>query len=420
MLMQSDIFTGIDVGTTKIRVVVGQFHGEDEKPTIVGVGEAQSQGMRKGVVVDSQAVAQSIREAVDQAEKTSGVEISGATVSVNGSHITGMASKGVIAVNGVDSEISPEEVQRVEEAATIVQLPPNREIIHVFSRNFRLDGQEDVKNPVGMKGVRLEVDTHVITASTPNIKNVYAAFEAAGIAVHDRLLAGVASGNSVLDTQQRESGVAIVDIGSSTTNVVVHEEGDIQHVAVIPVGSTNITNDLAIGLRTEIDIAEKIKLKLSNSSDDSKLKNIKIKVGKTEHSFERSEVIDIIAARIEELFELIDHELISVGRSGKLPGGVVFVGDGSNLYGLIDFGKETLALPARVSHPQGYSGITDKIGKPGMTCAVGLMLHDTLDYSSSSQPQTGFSLSKRGRKKDKKSQSNPTAKAKSIVKKFIP
>lgn len=419
-MQSSDIFTGIDVGTTKIRVVIGQFHGEDEKPTIVGVGEADAEGMRKGIVVNSQAVGRSIREAVSQAEQTSGMQVSGATVSVNGSHITGMASKGVIAVNGVDSEISEEEVQRVEEAATIVQLPPNREIIHVFSRNFRLDGQEHVKNPVGMKGVRLEVDTHVITASSPNIKNVYAAFEQAGIAVHDRLLAGVASGNSVLDTQQRESGVAVVDIGSSTTNVVVHEEGDIQHVAVIPIGSTNITNDLAIGLRTEIDIAERIKIHLSTSGDHEDATDLTVKVGKQEHTFKRADVIDIIEARIEELFELIDHELISVGRSGKLPGGVVFVGGGSNLYGLVDYAKQTLALPARVMHPKGFSGITDKIGKPEAACVVGLMLHDTLGYSQSSSPQSGFSMPKLPSRKGKKSSKNSSAKAKNIVKKFIP
>lgn len=413
-------FVGIDVGTTTVRVVVGQHHDESEAPTIVGVGEAESLGMRKGSVANPSEVANAISTAIAQAEQTSGAQINSATVSVNGPHIAGMTSKGVIAVSSSDKEITTEEIERVEDAATIVQLPENREILHVFSRSFRLDGQENVKNPMGMKGVRLEVDSHVTTASTPAMRNMYSVFDQANVSVSDRLVVGVADSNSVLSRTQRESGVVLVDIGSSTTNVVIHEDGDVQHVAVIPVGGVSITNDLAIGLRTEIDIAESIKLKLGSEHDDVESKDVEIKVGSKTHSFSREDISEIVFARVEELLELIDHELSSVGRSGKLPGGVVFVGGGANLHGLVDYTKDKLSLPARIVVPKGFSGITDKIGKPGYACAVGLMLHDMQVGGGGKTANQRFDAVNKFKKRGKKSSPGASSKAKNILNKFKP
>ena len=373
-------FVGLDIGTSQVRCVVASLSDGDVAPTIVGVGTSPNLGVRKGSIVNIQETAQAVDVAIDEAERMSGFQVSSATVNVNGNHIKGMNSKGVIAVGAANREITNEDIIRVEEAATVVQLPPNREIIQVFAKNYLLDGQDNIKDPVGMSGVRLEVEAHVVTAATPSLRNIDTVLEATGTSINSKLLSGLAATESVINRQQRENGVAVIDFGASTTNLTVLEEGDVQYVAVIPMGSNNITNDLAIGLRTELEVAEKVKLESNvdsvGTSRIKKAKKVKFTVNRREYIFTQDDIENIMQARLDEIFEHIDKELARVNRSGQLPGGVIIAGGGAKLQGLEDYAKEALRLPVRIAKPTGFSGLSDKVDSSEFSTAVGLMLHD--------------------------------------------
>jgi len=254
-------YVGLDIGTSMVRCVIGTRDEVTGAVSIIGHGLSQNQGMRKGVVMHIDDAAESIIQAVSEAERISGIRLEKATVNINGSHVLGMSSRGVVAISGANREISPEDRDRVEEAATIVKLPANREIIQVFAKNYRLDGQDNIKDPIGMHGVRLEVDCHIITAATPNIHNLDLVLEKAQITAQHKTISALAAAEAVLERKQKEAGAAVIDIGAGTTNLAVIEDGEIQHVAVIPMGGMHITNDLAIGLRTDLDVAEQVKLK---------------------------------------------------------------------------------------------------------------------------------------------------------------
>lgn len=369
---------GLDVGTTTVRCVVGHVDAAGQTPTIIGVSEVPNSGMRKGVVVNLVGAAQAIDKALEDAERMSGHQINGATVSVNGSHIVGMSSRGVIAVGTNGHEISEHDLSRVEEAATVVQLPPNREILDVTPRSYQLDGQENIKDPIGMTGVRLEVDAYVITALGPHLKNLVKSCEMTETSLHRSVLAGLASARAVLTDRQMENGVLLVDLGGTTTNVAVFEEGDLQHVAVLPVGSVNITNDLAIGLKTDLDVAEAVKLKHAVAHRRLRKEEgaIKIKIDNENHEFDLEDIDMIVDARLEEIFELINKELKSIGRAAKLPGGVVATGGGALLAGIDEYAKDALQLSARVGRPTGYGGVGEKVSAASFSAAVGLMLID--------------------------------------------
>lgn len=375
----SQYAVGLDVGTTTVRAVVGHTDTPGQAPTIIGVGAHENAGMRKGTVVNLVNTAQAIDKALEAAERMSGHQIDRATISINGSHIVGMSSKGVIAVGTSGHEINEEDLARVEEAATVVQLPANREILEVTPRSYQLDGQDNIKDPIGMTGVRLEVDAHVITALGPHLKNLIKASEMTETQVAHTVLAGLAAARSVVSEQQMENGVALIDIGGTTTDIIVYEEGDLQHVAVLPVGGVNITNDLAIGLKTELDVAERVKLEhaVANSSlRRGGAGTVKIKLADTTHEFETDDIDMIVDARLEEIFELINKELKSIGRAAKLPGGVVITGGTANLKGIADYAKEALQLSARVGKPSGFGGVSEQVEKPEFATAAGLMLLD--------------------------------------------
>jgi cell division protein FtsA len=370
-------FVGLDIGTQNVRCVVGMVDEADPtKPTIIGHGSAKNHGMRKGVIAHVDDVADAVAHAITEAERLSGVHIQHATVNINGSHMSGINSRGVIAVSTASKEIGPDERLRVEEAATIVQLPPNREIIQVFAKNYRIDGQDNIKDPIGMNGVRLEVDTHIVTALAPNVRNLELVLERSKLAAEHKTLSSLAAAEAILDRTQKEAGTLLVDIGAGTTNIAIIEDGEVHHVAVIPVGSTNLTNDLAIGLKTELEIAEKVKLEHAILDDSNKDVNAKVEHEGKNHLFEVEEIKMITEARIEELFELIDKELKSVKRSRKLPGGVVFVGGGSKLSGIEAFARDKLELSARLGSLQPLSGLVDTVEDRSYATAVGLMLLD--------------------------------------------
>lgn len=376
---QAAHFIGLDIGTAYVRCVVGMVDVTDgAKPSIIGHGSAPNLGMRKGVVVHIEDVAEAVVQAVTEAERVSGISIRHATVNINGVHVMGINSRGVIAISAANREITPEDRLRVEEAATIVQLPPNREIIQVFAKNYRLDGQDNIKDPVGMHGIRLEVDTHIVTAATPNIRNLDIVLEKSHIIPSHHTVSSLAAAEAVLNRQQKESGTVLLDIGAGTTNLVVIEDGEVQHIAVIPIGGIHITNDLAIGLKTDLDIAEAVKLQHARLDDMKAKPRVSVTHGGTEHSFSTDDIKMVVEARVEELLEYVDKELKKIHRSRKLPGGVVIVGGTAKLPGLAEFTKEKLELAARIGSLQPVGGLVDTVEDPAYFTAVGLMLLEML------------------------------------------
>ena len=267
---------------------------------------------------------------------------------------------------------------RVEEAATIVSLPPNREIIQFFAKNYSLDGQRNIKDPVGMHGVRLEVDAHIVTASSPNLRNLDMALEKAEISPTHHTISGLAAAEAVMTRQQKEAGTALIDIGAGTTNLIVFEDGEVQHIAVLPIGGQHITNDLAIGLRTDLDIAETVKLQHANLKQIDKKAGVTVKVGDKTHNFQLEEINMITEARAEELLEYVDKELQKIKRSRKLPGGIVLTGGTSKLPGLDELARDKLQLPARIGKLHNIGGLVDTVEDQGFTTVVGLMLLDML------------------------------------------
>jgi cell division protein FtsA len=383
-------FVGLDIGTSTVRVVVGITDQNNQgKVSIIGHGSAPNQGMRKGMVVHIEDVADAIAQAITEAERLSGVRLQGATVNINGSHVSGLNSKGVIAISAANREITTEDRLRVEEAAAIVQLPSNREIIQVFAQNYRLDGQDNIKDPVGMHGVRLEVDTHIVTASTPNLRNLDMALEKAQVLIHNHTLSGLAAAEAVLSRQQKEAGTVLLDIGAGTTNLVVLEDGEVQHVAILPMGGMHITNDLAIGLKTDLDVADAVKIHHATLSPTASKRDLRIKVNNKEHIFKAEDVAMITEARVEELFEYVDKELAKIHRAHKLPGGVVLVGGTAKLPGMAEFAKEKLQLAARVGKLQPMTGLIDTVADPTFCTAAGLMTLDMLLMPEVEMPRIG-------------------------------
>lgn len=372
---------GLDVGTTTVRCVVGYEDPGNPGINVIGSGEAKNNGgMRKGVVVNIVNTAQSIDQALDAAERMSGQEVHAATVNINGAHISGMASRGVVAAGATGHEISEDDLARVIDAATIVQMPANREILQTTPRSFQLDGQDNIKDPVGMQGVRLEVDAHVITALAPHIHNLQKAVDMTKTEPRRLAVSSLAAARAVLNEQHIENGVILIDLGGTTTNIAVFEEGDLQHIAVLPVGSVNITNDLAIGLRTDLAVAEQLKLEHAiggRRPEKDQGKTVHISHETKKLAFEIDEIDMIVSARLEEIFEMIDGELASIQRAGKLPGGAVLTGGGARLKGIDETARERLRMSARIATIQG--GLTDVSGsvhKPDYAVAVGLMLLD--------------------------------------------
>lgn len=372
----SSYAVGIDIGTTTVRAVVAHIDGSTGVPTIVGVGKAPNSGMRKGVVVNLNGPAQAIDDALGEAERMSGYQVDSATISVNGAHILSTHTDGMVAVGAADHEINRDDLARIEEVATLGKIPANREILDVIPHAYRLDGQDNIKDPLGMTGTRLEIDAHVISGLTPYLVNVQKAAETAKVEPHAVVPTAIAAGRAVLGEQQLENGVAVIDMGGATTSIAIYEEGDLQYTGVVPIGGVNITNDLAIGLKTDPEIAEKIKIEHASAVARKENSGISIKHEGEIHSFQTSDIDEIVEARLEEIFEGIQHELRKAGRAGKLPSGVVLTGGGAQLKNVVDYAKQSLGLAARIGKPTGYGGVADDIEKPSYATAIGLMLTD--------------------------------------------
>lgn len=367
---------GIDVGTTIIRCVVGHVDPATGTPTIVGVGQAPNSGMRKGTVVNLNGPAHAIDQALGEAERMSGYEVNSATISVNGAHILSTRADGMIAVGTAGQEIVEDDLRRLEDVATTGKVPANREVLEVVPFSYTLDGQGNIKDPIGMSGTRLEINANVVSAMTPYVKNLEKASELATVAPNATVPSVVAAAKAVLTEQQIESGVAVIDLGGSTTGISVFEEGDLQYVGVVPMGGVNITNDLAIGLKTDPEIAEQVKLQHAVALGSRENKSVSVKHDKEVLSFNTEDIDEIVGARLEEIFELINKELKKAGRAGQLPSGVVLVGGTANLKGIAESAKEHLGVAARIGKSSGFGGVADNIDKPEYATVVGLMLVD--------------------------------------------
>jgi len=375
--VSSKYAVGIDIGTTTVRCVVGHIDGTTGVPTIVGVGAAANSGMRKGNVINLTGPAQAIDDALGEAERMSGYQVDAATISINGTHILSTHADGMIAVGSVNHEITGDDIMRIEEVATLGKVPANREILDVVPHAYKLDGQDNTKNPVGMTGTRLEIDAHVVSVLTPNLLNLQKAAESAKVVPNSIIIAGVAAARAVLTEQQIENGVALIDIGGATTNVAIYEEGDLQFTAVIPIGGINITNDLAIGLKTDQEIAEKLKIEHASALPRREASGISLEHNGEIYSFTVTDIDEIVEARLEEIFEAVNYELKRAGRAGKLPSGVVLTGGTAQLNGIADYAKESLGLAARLGSASGYGGVADDIDKPQFATVIGLMLIDS-------------------------------------------
>lgn len=383
-------FVGIDIGTSAVRCVIGGINPEDgSKPSIIGHGIARNSGMRKGVITHLDDVAAAIHESVQKASQVAGVQVNDVTANINGSHVHGINSRGVIAISAANKEITEADRDRAEEAATIIKLPPNREIIQVFAKNYRIDGQDNIKDPVGMQGIRLEVDTHIITAQLSNLKNLDITLEKAHIQPKRYTVSSLGAAEAVLNRQQKEAGTLLLDIGAGTTNLLVVEDDEIQHIGVIPVGSNLLTHDLAICLKTDLDIAEAIKVRHASVGKQAKIGTVSVTVNKKTHSFDAEEISAITEARVAELFELVDKELKKIKRSQKLPGGVVLVGGMARLPGISEIAKDKLQLAVRVGKIQSLSGLIDTVADPSYATAVGLMMLDMMLPATSSSAARG-------------------------------
>lgn len=373
-----DIIVGIDVGSTSVRTVIAQIFSEEEKPRIIGVGFSASAGVRKGVIVDLEETIKSISESVEQAERISGVAVNQAVVSIGGSHITSQNSKGVIAVGRADGEVTEGDINRVINAAQAISIPANKEIIHIIPENYSLDDNKDIKDPLGMNGVRLEVDAIIIEGSTPFIKNLTKCFEQARIGISDFVLAPLAAAKATLTKRQKELGVILVDIGGGTTSVAVFEENNLIHTNILPIGGNHITNDIAIGLRTSIDVAEKVKLEYGNALPQEINKKEEINLAELDSNEEgivsRHHVAEIIEARLEEILLLVNKELKTIGKEKLLPAGVVLTGGTAKLPGAVDLAKNVLGLPAQAGFPAQMGGLIDKVDDPSFVTVIGLVL----------------------------------------------
>lgn len=376
-MAKDKIAVGLDIGSSIVKMAVGIRKPNEEKPQIIALASAPSSGVRKGTVVEIKEVVQGIAKVLDMIQKTSGVSIGSAVVSVNGNHLNAKKTKGVVAVSRADSEISDGDITRVLEAAKTISLPQNREIIKTIPCSYSVDNETGIKDPIGMNGVRLEVSAMLIDALSPNLKNLIKCVNDAGLEIEEFVPAGLASASSILNQKQLELGTAIVDIGSGTTNLAVFEEGELIHFKVLPLGGMYITNDITIGLRTSSEVAEEVKIRYGNvlPSHVGKKEVINMSEFGPDLNFKVSAVqlTEIIEARVSEIFDLINKELKNIDRKGLLPGGIVFVGGGSKIPGTIELAKEHFKLPAQIGAPSNVGGVLDEIVDPIFATCLGLI-----------------------------------------------
>jgi cell division protein FtsA len=372
--MDDQIFVGIDIGTTKICTLIARQESSGQL-RILGVGIEPSRGLRKGVVVDLEAAVQTLARSIDRAERTSGIEILSALVSLAGSNVSSVNSRGVVGVAG--RVIDQDDVVRAVDAARAVAIPHNREIVHVIQRGFNVDGQEGIRMPIGMHGYRLEVETHIITATAASIENLRQCVDATGIEVAQFVLNPLASGEVVLTETERKMGVVVCDVGGGTTDMAIYVDGDVWHTAVLALGGNHITSDIAQVLRLPESQAEEVKLQHGqadeNEVDARQYFNVKPFGEQEPVQVSHLELVQIINARVEEIFGMVLQEIKRSGYDGLLPAGMVLTGGSSALPGIRTVAGRVLGLPVRLAQPENLIGMTDHLHAPAYSTSVGLL-----------------------------------------------
>ncbi len=382
---------GIDVGTTKICTLVGEAY-EDGQLRIIGVGVAPSRGLRKGVVVNVHEATEAITASVRKAERISGYEVGRAYVGVGGGHVSAINSRGVVGISRGTRGISPFDVERALDAARAIAIPHNREIIHTIPRGYMVDGQEGVKDPIGMQGIRLEVEAHIVTGASTSVSNLVKCIRDAGVEIDDLILQPLASGEAVLKDPEREMGVVLADIGGGTTDIGIFIDGSIWHTIVLGTGGEHLTRDVAVGLRTPFNTAEELKIQYGHAVPASLSTDELIEVtsfGDTaRESISRLQLAEILEARAEEIITLVLREVKRSGYDGLLAAGLVMCGGSADLAGFRDLATQILRLPVRVGRPHDLQGLTDVLESPAYATAVGLILWG-LRQSQLDQPEPG-------------------------------
>jgi cell division protein FtsA len=372
--MDEPIVVGIDIGTTKTCTLVARVEGE-RSLRILGVGVEPSQGIKKGTVVDLAAASQSVARSIEKAERSSGLEITSALVSLAGSHVSSVNSKGVVGISG--RVIDQDDVARALEAAQAVAIPHNREIIHVIQRGFIIDGQDGIRMPIGMHGYRLEVEAHIITAAAATIENLRQCVSSSGVEVSQFVLNPLASAEVVLSETERQMGAVVCDIGGGTTDLAIYIDGDVWHTMVLAVGGNHITSDIAHGLRLPISQAEDVKKQhgfaIENQVGDEEFFTVRTFTDEKPMQVSRKELAHIIEARVEEIFMLVLQEIKRSGYDGLLPAGMVLTGGSSLLPGIRELASSVLGLPVRIAKPENLVGLTDQLGSPAFSTSVGLL-----------------------------------------------
>jgi cell division protein FtsA len=378
-MVQGGMVVGLDLGTTKICVVIAErmAHGGLQ---IIGVGCSPSEGLRRGVVVDVEKTVQSLKKAVQEAELMAGVEVSSVYAGIAGEHIGSLNSRGIIAIGGQDQEICEADRGRVIEAArAVAAIPIDREVLHVLTQEFIVDDQREIRDPVGMSGVRLEAEVHIVTGAVTSAQNICKSILRADIEVRDIVLEPLASSYAVLEEDEKEMGVCLVDIGGGTTDIALFFQGSVRHTGVIGLGGQNVTNDVAIGLRTSWPHAEKIKCTHGTALVDRVEAEDMVEVpgiaGRTSHPVPRRDLGDIIEPRMEEIFALVLRELQNVACVDFLSAGIVLTGGGALLDGAVELAEKVFEMPVRLGLPRGFEGMTEKVTSPIYATALGLVLY---------------------------------------------
>jgi cell division protein FtsA len=379
------LVAGLDIGTTKVCAIAGEVD-EDGEVHIVGMGTSPSLGLRKGVVVDLEATTRSIQEAVERAERMAGQRFTSAFVTVSGGHIASANSRGIVAIGRSDHEIESADVSRVVEAARMNALPASdRDLIHLLPRDFMVDGQDGIRNPVGMFGARLEVDAHIVTGLATVLANVVKSVQQAGIEVEELVLEPLASAEAVLSPAERELGTVVADIGGGTTGIGVFVGGGLCHTAILPVGGAHLTNDIAVGLRTPIGEAEKLKVRAGAASPEMTAEGELIEVfnvgDRQPRILPRRALCEIIEPRMAEIMGLIRAQLRRSGYGHLVPGGLVLTGGTALLSGIAQYASERLEIPARTGAPEQITGVTEAVKSPVYSTAVGLVQIGARDRS---------------------------------------
>lgn len=401
------IVVGVDIGTSKIATVIARI---DEAVNVLGVSEVPSSGIKKGQIVDIKEAVGTINNSLDSAERMAGYSVSHVVVSIGGNHIESQNSKGVVAISDPQGEITDNDLVRVIDAAKAVSLPSAREVIHVLPRSYTVDGQEGIKDPIGMSGIRLEVDTHIISTNSISLRNLEKAFSEVGVDIDASAFGGYASSLAVLSDTEKELGAVLVDVGAGTTDISIYVEGSVAYSSVLPIGARHITNDLAIGLRISLESAEKIKVFLSNpqerQGDENQAEGTIIRDRKNPDEIDLSSLslseelrkvsqktlIDgIIRPRLNEIFTMVGLEIKRSGYGGQTPSGLVITGGGAHTVGIVAAAKRMLAMPVRIGVPVNLKGIIDETQDPSFSTAIGLVIYGATIEIQSSLP-FGISL----------------------------